>query len=157
MIELIDQWIDSTNHQYRNQRINCQSLTEPLNGYFSESFLATAHYVVLDSLPKPNFLQLRHLPGMGDFLDFQDDAITFKNHYYIARGYEFTLSLHFHELVHVAQWRKLGEKNFIGRYIDEIGTYGYKNAPLEEMAYHLQGLFEKQQPVDVVDFVDRNL
>ncbi|MDO6528339.1 hypothetical protein Q4519_22185, partial [Motilimonas sp. 1_MG-2023] len=47
------------------------------------------------------------------------------------------LRLHFHELVHVAQGGHLGAIAFMERYITEIQSSGYHEAPLEKRAYDL--------------------
>ncbi|UTW45089.1 hypothetical protein KFE80_12060 [bacterium SCSIO 12696] len=153
MIAQIDSWIDQLNTHHREQRRPCSSLVNHLSGYFPSHFLATSYFVVVDVVPKPNFSELRKMPGLDQFLDMKDDAITYKDTYYIARSCESNMPLHVHELVHVAQWRQLGERQFVQRYIDELGTYGYKDAPLEVMAYYLQGCFEKRQPVEVLQYL----
>ena len=44
-------------------------------------------------------------------------GITYKNTYYILPNAVHNLRVHFHELVHVVQWRELGAHAFIMRYI----------------------------------------
>ena len=39
-----------------------------------------------------------------------------------------------HELQHVRQWERLGTIGFIYRYVRELLTYGFSNAPLEREA-----------------------
>lgn len=59
-------------------------------------------------------------------------------------------SLHFHELVHVIQWRLLGPEGFLALYADGLERFGYRNSPLEVMAYELQDKFEREQePIHV--------
>lgn len=60
-----------------------------------------------------------------------------QNTYYILPHVTQNLRLHFHELVHIAQWDQLGAANFIQRYIEEIQRHSYEDAPLEKMAYGL--------------------
>ena len=68
------------------------------------------------------------------------------------------VALHFHELVHVAQWSILGAKKFIERYIAEIQNHGYDNAPLERMAYGLQDHFSgKKGALDVFGYVQQKI
>ncbi len=58
--------------------------------------------------------------------------------------------LHFHELVHVIQWNVLGPERFLALYADGLERFGYRNCPLEVMAYELQTRFEKDRiPFDV--------
>lgn len=62
------------------------------------------------------------------------------------------------ELVHVLQWQYLGSQNFIQRYLSEMQEYGYNDAPLEKMAYGLQGHYSSNGvPIDVPSFVRQNL
>ena len=59
-------------------------------------------------------------------------------------------SLHFHELVHVIQWRLLGPEKFLAFYADGLERFGYRNSPLEVMAYNLQDRFDREaQPFSV--------
>jgi hypothetical protein len=69
-------------------------------------------------------------------------GITFKDTYFIQTG-EASESLHFHELVHVAQWKVLGVDNFLRAYGAGLVMYGYEDSPLEKMAYSLQREFDE--------------
>ncbi len=51
--------------------------------------------------------------------------------------------LHFHELVHIVQWRLLGLERFLAVYADGLERFGWRDSPLEEMAYRLDGLFQR--------------
>ena len=81
--------------------------------------------------------------GLGEFMDMEFTGITYKNVYFVKKGFENELGMHFHELVHVLQWQYLGAKEFIERYIRELQQYGYEGAPLEIMAYSLENGFRK--------------
>lgn len=81
------------------------------------------------------------VPGLSRTLVDMDVAgITYNDTYYIKKEAANELRVHFHELVHVLQWRELAPQGFIERYIREIQYFGYNNAPLEKMAYALDGL-----------------
>lgn len=113
--------------------------------------------MVVDKLPKPRFKELRDM-GFGDFLDTEFDAITYKNTYYFKSTVENMLELHFHELVHVIQWDHLGASKFLDQYISEIRNVGYKNVPLEKMAYNLQDNYEgRYQQINIESYVEQNL
>jgi hypothetical protein len=59
-------------------------------------------------------------------------------------------SLHFHELVHVIQWRLLGPEKFLALYADGLERFGYRKSPLEVMAFRLQSRFQREaQPFSV--------
>lgn len=68
-------------------------------------------------------------------------GITYKDTFFINQAYS-TESLHFHELIHVVQWERLGVDNFLLAYGVGLMHFGYKNSPLEQMAYLLQGRFD---------------
>jgi hypothetical protein len=78
----------------------------------------------VSTIPKPDFLELREM-NLGDFIDMDVQGITYKNTYYILPHSVNDLSLHFHELVHVAQCSELGAIAFMQCYINEIQTHGY--------------------------------
>ncbi len=45
--------------------------------------------------------------------------------------------LMFHELVHVVQWEAVGRLRFLLLYMDGVLRWGYRDCPLEAMAYAL--------------------
>ncbi len=66
--------------------------------------------------------------------------------------------MHFHELVHVIQWKELGSLGFLKRYIQEIQTFGYEIAPLEKMAYQLDAHYEVGgQAFSITEYVRQQL
>ncbi|GAA3722262.1 hypothetical protein GCM10022421_33690 [Oceanisphaera sediminis] len=96
--------------------------------------------------------------GLGDFIDMEAHGITYKNTYYVLPHLASNLRLHFHELVHVAQWGHLGAIPFIERYITEIKTLGYGEAPLEKMAYGFDSHFMNGgEKIDVPNYVAQKI
>jgi len=153
MLNKLEQWIDQTNIEYKDQRICCEQFFEEFEGFYPLPFLKNAYYVVIEKIPKPNFPELRQM-GLGDFIDMEVEGITYKNTYYILPHIAKNLRLHFHELVHVAQWAHLGTIPFMERYISEIKTSGYEAAPLEQMAYSFDAHFNnKGKKIDVPNYV----
>ncbi|MGD9333213.1 MAG: hypothetical protein PVJ53_18000 [Desulfobacterales bacterium] len=61
-------------------------------------------------------------------------------------------SLFFHELVHVVQWDRLGIDGFLLAYGVGLMQFGYRNSPLEKIAYDLQEAFDRgdlpSNPID---------
>jgi hypothetical protein len=49
--------------------------------------------------------------------------------------------LHFHELIHVVQWRLLGPETFLATYAAGLEAVGYRESPLELMAYNAELAF----------------
>jgi hypothetical protein len=69
------------------------------------------------------------------------DGITFKDTFFVREDRQ-SESLHFHELVHVVQWARLGPDKFLLAYAVGLAQLGYEKSPLEQMAYDLQAQFE---------------
>lgn len=157
LVKTIEDWIQSTNLKYLSQRQSCEQLAEAFTGYYSPGFLKTAYFVVMQTCPKPDLPQLRER-GFGEFLDMPVDGITYDNTYYIRNERQDCKGLHFHELVHVVQWKQLGAPCFIQRYMQELLKYGYRDAPLEKMAFQLEAHFEnKSGKLDVHEWVRNSL
>ena len=157
MIQKVENWIDETNAAFVAQRNSCALFEAAFDGFYWPDYLRKSYFVVVDDIPRPDFPELRQI-GMDDFIDMPVVGITYKNTYYIRRQYEQDLNLHFHELVHVAQWTFLGALNLINRYIFEIQQYGYNEAPLEKMAYELTEHFELNAgTLDVLQFVQNKI
>lgn len=140
MLQAIDQWIDKVNQEHELQRTCCIQLKEALRDFYTKAFLEQAFFVVVETLPKPQFLK-GHVPALDNFLNQKLDGITYKNTYYILPHVAEDIRTHFHELVHVAQWQTLGANRFISQYIEELAIHGYRNAPVEVMAYDLEDYF----------------
>ena len=157
VLNQVDQWIDKTNLEYKDQRISCDKFASEFAGFYPTEFLKNAFYVVVDKIPKPDFPELREM-GLGDFIDMDAAGVTYKNTYYMLSHVADNLRVHFHELVHVAQWNNLGAEAFILRYITEIQCAGYYDAPLEIMAYSLDEHFtDGREKLNVVEYVARTL
>lgn len=138
----VSAWINDLNTSHIKDRISCIRFSDAFDGFYDAGFLAASYYVVVDEIPTPE------IAGAGEnvqeMLGMSMHGITYKNTYYVRKGHEGDMALHFHELVHVAQWECLGALRFITRYIEEIDVYEYEEAPLELMAYTLQGCYESK-------------
>ena len=82
------------------------------------------------------------------------DGITFKNTFFLRQGCA-SESLHFHEMVHVIQWARLGVEKFLLAYGLGLLAHGYEQSPLEKTAYDLQRRFDSGTlPPDVVRVIE---
>ncbi len=154
---MIEEWIRQVNIFHEPERRSCSFFCEHFKGFYSPEFLETAYFVVTDTIPKPDFPELLEA-GLGGFIDMEFGGITYNDTYYVTKSSASEISLHFHELVHVIQWRELTPTGFIQRYIQEIQDFGYERAPLEKMAYTLQKDYElKKHTFDVAQYVRGNL
>jgi hypothetical protein len=111
--------------------------------YYDEQMLASAKAVVLAQVPVPP-LSAMGLAGLGAFERMEMGGITFLDTYFVRADLAGVESLHFHELVHVVQWRALGPEKFLARYADGLERFGYLRSPLELMAFRLQRRFERE-------------
>ncbi|WP_152206983.1 hypothetical protein [Marinobacter changyiensis] len=146
MIEIISEWIRLTNQQFVPQRKPCTEFKELFAGYFPEEFLATSYYVIVPQMPVPAY-QFLEQHGLTDLFNRDLAGLTLNDTYYLIPGAEDNLRIHFHELVHVAQWQHWGVEDFVSRYLEELTNYGYDKMPLERMAYDLDALYVAGGPV----------
>jgi len=112
-----------------------------LRAYFSLAVLRSAKVVAVDLLPMPPLSRM----GLTEYTEWERmeyGGITYLDTFFVTRKEMKNEVLFFHELVHVMQWRLLGPQLFVARYADGLERFGYRNNPLEEMAYGLQDKFE---------------
>lgn len=116
-----------------------------LSQYFPKELLERSKVVSVDHVSYPPVDRF----GLPEFAPIQQmtfDGITFKDTFFIQRGRESDELLHFHELVHVVQWGRLGTGRFLLAYGLGLLQFGYENSPLESMAYGFQRGFEVGMP-----------
>ena len=153
----IAQWVEKTNQAFIPNRLSCRKWQAPLAGYFSERFLAQCHYVIVPEIPLPDEALLQSV-GLGAAFSNHVAGLTLDNTYYLLPSVADALNVHFHELVHVAQWQQLGAVGFVSRYLHEWGAYEYRDMPLERMAYALEAAFlEGGSRIDVPEYVRQRL
>jgi hypothetical protein len=128
-----------------------------LPDFYTLQFLAATRVVVVETVPVPPLSALG-LPELAAFEQGDYGGITFKDTYFVKASEAFRESLHFHELVHVVQWAHLGVERFLTAYAAGLATQGYRNSPLEVMAYDLESDFKANgKPGDVTAVVRRQL
>lgn len=69
-------------------------------------------------------------------------GITYNDTYFIREDLLSGESLHFHELVHVVQWKFFGPEKMLMHYAAGLLQSGYRDSFLEVMAYKQQYRFE---------------
>ncbi len=120
-----------------------------LADYFDAPLLASSKAVIVPRVPMPP-LSAMGLDRFREFEQMDAGGITYLDMYFVRADHAHLESLHFHELVHVIQWRLLGPERFLALYADGLERFGYRNSPLEVMAYDLQDRFEREpQPFNV--------
>jgi hypothetical protein len=150
-------WIDTT---LRAHAVNARTVVSrgfprlPL--YFTADTLASAKVVLVDQLPIPPLSSW----GLTRFADFERgnfSGITYLNTFFIKRDDARNEVIHFHELIHVIQWRILGPEQFLGLYADGLERFGYRDGPLEKMAYDAEAAFTAKEIFDAEQLVARKL
>jgi hypothetical protein len=108
--------------------------------YFTEKTLASTKVVLADPLPVPPLSSM----GLAHFADFERgnfDGITYIDTFFLKPTQSKNENIHFHELVHVIQWRLLGPDRFLLSYANGLECFGYRQSPLEAMAYDAETAF----------------
>jgi len=125
--------------------------------YFGYSLLETAKFIAIDRLPMPPLSAM----GLSRFAVFEQgdfNGITYLDRYFIKQTVVTEEAIHFHELIHVIQWRLLGPEDFLAAYANDLDEFGYENSPLEKMAYDAEAAFKRSAPIfDAEKFVAEQL
>ena len=124
--------------------------------YFSANTLTSAKVVLVDQLPIPPLSSW----GLTRFADFERgtfNGITYLNTFFLKRRELRNEAIHFHELIHVIQWRILGPENFLRLYADCLERFGYGDSPLEIMAYDAEAAFKANDVFDAEIMVAQKL
>lgn len=82
--------------------------------------------------------------GLSRFADFEGgdfDGITYMDTFFVKPTHSRDENIHFHERVHVVQWRLLGPERFLFSYANGLECFGYRQSPLEAMAYDAEAEF----------------
>lgn len=119
---------------------------------FSPQLLAQARVVALNAPPTPPLTRLG-LPQFAAFEQMEPLGITYLDTFFIRTGEERNEALHFHELIHVVQWRLLGTENFFLTYAAGLLKAGYRDSPLEVMAYSTEDRFQAGEIFDAERYV----
>jgi len=155
---LLLSWIRQTVTAHAPRARPVAALNFPrLPHYFAPATLASAKVVAVEAVPVPPLSAL----GLSQYADFERrnaNGITYFDTIFVRDHVADDERLHFHELVHVVQWRLLGPERFLALYADGLERFGYRHSPLEAMAYRLEGLCQKGgAPFSVEQVVRREL
>jgi hypothetical protein len=150
----VRQWVDDTLYAHREQ-------TSPANPrdylrllqVFPHELLSRSRCVVVAGNPPFPPLSRMGLPELGAFEAMPISGVTYRDTFFVREGQQ-SESLYFHEIVHVIQWDRLGVDRFLMAYGVGLMQSGYRNSPLEEMAYRLQADFDRSRiPGDLVGLI----
>jgi hypothetical protein len=108
--------------------------------YFTEKTLGSTRVVLVDPLPMPPLSSM----GLARFADFERgnfDGITYIDTIFLKPNQANNENMYFHELIHVIQWHLLGPDRFLFSYANGLECFGYRQSPLEVMAYDAELAF----------------
>lgn len=138
---LVDNWIRTTLAAFAETAQSVASrgfLRLPL--YFTTKTLASAKVVLIDRLPIPPLSQW----GLTQYADFEQsnsNRITYLDTFFLKHAQSRNEAIYFHELIHVIQWKILGPERFLRSYADGLERFGYRDSPLEIIAYDAEAAF----------------
>jgi hypothetical protein len=125
--------------------------------YFPQELLESTKVVPVTRVPVPPLSSM----GLGRFRDFERsdfEGITYMDAIFLKRTRASDEQLHFHEFIHVVQWRLMGPERFLKLYADGLEKFGYWDSPLERMAYAAEAQFSRsKKPFDGQALVLRQL
>jgi hypothetical protein len=147
---LVTAWIQKTLAEHARMAKPVASFGfNRLPDYYDAQLLASSKVVVVSRVPVPPLSTMR-LDRFSDFEQMDAAGITYLDTYFVRADHALIESFHFHELVHVIQWRLLGPERFLALYADGLERFGYRNSPLEVMAYDFEERFNLEtQPFNV--------
>ncbi len=153
-LPVINGWIDQLIESNKEKSTPVIDLNfSRINQIFPKKLLEKAKVVIVpNKIPFPPLSQMG-LAELSGIEQMPIAGITFKDTFFVNQNI-LTQSLHFHELIHVVQWERLGADNFLLAYGVGLIQFGYEQSPLEEMAYSLQKDFAKGTvPDGIVDII----
>jgi hypothetical protein len=144
---LVFGWIQQTLKAHSGQAKPVGSIGfTRLPRYFTEGLLSSTHIVVVDQVPMPPLSSM----GLSQFAAFEHgdfDGITYLDTFFVKRRSASAERLYFHEMIHVVQWRLLGPERFLAIYADGLERFGYRESPLEAMAYDAEESFVRSYQI----------
>jgi hypothetical protein len=128
-----------------------------LKQYYPQALLERIHRVVVDRCPVPP-LAVFGIPQLAEIENWDLKGIPWDHTVFIRRDLADWDAVHFHEVLHSVQWQYLGTERYLTAWAIGTIAYGYRDNPLEEMAFRLQARFESDTtPFDVVREVNAEL
>jgi hypothetical protein len=142
----VENYISSSREKYAPQAVPLTDAQRAaMSPFFSSGVLDSARLCVLRGtrVPNPSMYSMAKMMGINNLPDFSGmAAITFVD--VIVSHEDFTGTLLFHELVHVAQYAQMDLKEFAARFVNGFIQGGsYEEIPLEKQAYALESRFSQ--------------
>jgi hypothetical protein len=119
----VRQWIDELLATHTKSATSVSQLEfGRISRCFSKDFLDVAKVVLVKQIPSPPFDRWG-LPELSNALP-TGEGISFKDTLFLLAQFRKSESLHFHELVHVAQWQTLNVDHFLIAYGVGLADFG---------------------------------
>jgi hypothetical protein len=147
----VKQWIVETlaEHDAQKQPVAAANFVK-LERFYPADFLQRIQRVIVDRCPVPP-LANTGTPQLSEIENWDLKGIPWENTIFIRRDLANWDAVHFHELLHIVQWQYLGTDRYLTAWAIGTITRGYRDNPLEEIAFRHQLRFEKTEtPFDVI-------
>ncbi len=152
------EWINETIAYYKQNAPYTSELNiSRLSDYYSQELLQKTQVAIVKRCPIPPLAKIG-INSMSAYENWEPNGIQYKDMYFVRKDLKNWNVVHFYELVHIIQWQLLKDKAYMDLYGTGIIEKGYRQSPLEEMAWRLQQSFEsKQKPFNVSHIVKTEL
>ena len=149
-------WIDAYILDHRDKATSVSDLNYTrLGDYFLTELLDHSSVVFVDRVILPPLSKMG-LPFFAEFEQTPYSGITYKDTFFLAPDAHNRESTWFHEMVHIIQWDELKPEPFLITYAIGLLNKGYRDSPLEAMAYDLQEIFDRQKTIPDLELLIRN-
>jgi hypothetical protein len=152
------EWINEITTYYKQNAPYTSELNiSRLSDYYPQQLLQNTQVAIVKRCPLPPLAKFG-IKGMSVYETWEPKGVQYKDMYFVRKDLKHWNVVHFHELVHTIQWQILKDKAYMDLYGTGIIEKGYRQSPLEEMAWRLQQSFEyNQTPFDVSNIVRMEL
>ena len=149
------QWIDELLAEHESGSTPVSELGYAgLSACFPSSLLRATRVAMVRRVPFPP-VSAFGLPELEAMARMPLAGITFRDMYFVDELLPFE-HIHFHELVHVIQWRALGFDDFLLTYGANVLLHGTTRSPLEALALDLEARFKRGARLpDIPEWVAR--
>ena len=131
LIEWIRKMLDANAHVA--QTVSSRGFSR-LPHYFTKHTLVSTKVVIVDPVPVPPLASMG-LTRFAGFVRGDSDGIAYIDTVFLKPTQSENENVYFHELIHIIQWRLLGPDRFLLAYANGLECFGYRQSPLEAMAY----------------------
>lgn len=152
----VREWIVATLADHQDQALPVKRMGySRIARLFPKPLLERAGAVtVAGDVPFPPLSRMG-LPELAVFETMPIAGVTYRDLFFVRRGH-LRESLCCHELVHVVQWDRLGVDRFLLAYGIGLQQQGYRESPLEAMAYRVQDDFDRgTSPTGLMKWIHR--